>query len=184
MNEHGADILLGGHDHLYFVSKGTDKWDGHDKSREILGAENDKGDVLVIKSGCDFRNLSEFTLELEDTPEGSFRRKVIKRVTGTRTVVSGFRLPLTYCAPTGKRHNIQPGMRSSAEVAEILKNVLSSVSSALKASVCRATVELDLRSRYIRVDEVSHLEAIYPTTISTQEVCRCKLVCRYHQTCL
>lgn len=163
MNEHGADILLGGHDHLYFVSKGADKWDGHDSSREVLGAKGDKGDVLVIKSGCDFRDLSEFTLELEDTPEGSVRRKIIKRITGTCTVVFKLRTPLTYCAPTGKRHNIRPGAKSSAEVAEILKNVLSSVSSAMKAPVCRATVVLDLRSRYIRVDEVSQSWVIQPT---------------------
>ncbi len=46
-------------------------------------------------------------------------------------------------------------MKSSTEVAEVLKNVLSSVSSAMKAPVCRTTVELDLRSRYIRIGEVS-----------------------------
>lgn len=55
---------------------------------------------------------------------------------------------------TGKHHIIQPGMESSAKLTEILKNVLSSVTSAMKAPVCRSTVKLDLRSKYIRVDEV------------------------------
>jgi len=79
---HGVDILLGGHDHLYYVSKGVSFWEGYDINQEVLGAEGDNGDVLVLKSGTDFRNLSEFTLELEDTPPGSIRRKVIKRITG------------------------------------------------------------------------------------------------------
>jgi hypothetical protein len=50
--------------------------------QDVLGAENDFGDVLVLKSGSDFRDLSEFTLELEDTPPGSVRKKIIKRITG------------------------------------------------------------------------------------------------------
>ena len=81
-SSHGADILLGGHDHLYYVSKGVTSWQGFDVNEEVLGAENDQGDVLVVKSGTDFRDLSEFTLELEDTPTGSVRRKVIKQITG------------------------------------------------------------------------------------------------------
>jgi 5'-nucleotidase len=73
---------LGGHDHLYYVSKGVNNWDGYDTSQEVLGAEQDKGDVLVVKSGTDFRDLSEINLELELTPPGSVRAKVIKKITG------------------------------------------------------------------------------------------------------
>ncbi|KAF9452854.1 Metallo-dependent phosphatase [Macrolepiota fuliginosa MF-IS2] len=134
INEHGVDALLGGHDHLYYVSKGAGDWEGYDKKPDILGAEEDKGDILVFKSGYDFKELSELVLELEDTPEGSVRRKLIKNV-------------------TGKHHAITPEMQSSAKLSEILKNVLSSVNSAMKAPVCRSTITLDLRSRYIRVDE-------------------------------
>ena len=79
---HGVDIVLGGHDHLYYISKGVTSWEGYDLTQEVLGAEADKGDVLVVKSGTDFRDLSEFTLELEDTPPDSIRRKVIKGITG------------------------------------------------------------------------------------------------------
>ena len=49
----------------------------------MLGAERDEGDVLIVKSGTDFRDLSEFTLTLEDTKPGSIRRKVIKELRGT-----------------------------------------------------------------------------------------------------
>ena len=80
---HGVDIILGGHDHLYYISKGVTSWDGYDVNEEVLGAEKDEGDILIVKSGTDFRDLSEFTLELEDTAEGSVRRKLIKSIKGT-----------------------------------------------------------------------------------------------------
>jgi 2',3'-cyclic-nucleotide 2'-phosphodiesterase (5'-nucleotidase family) len=80
--KHGVDIILGGHDHLYFVSNGCQKWDGYDiNGTEPLGAEEDDG-VLVIKSGTDFRELSELTLELEDGPLDAVRRKAVKSVVG------------------------------------------------------------------------------------------------------
>jgi 5'-nucleotidase len=77
-----VDLLLGGHDHLYYISKGVTSWEGYDINHEVLGGEEDHGDVLVVKSGTDFRDLSEFTLELEDTPAASVRRKLIKRISG------------------------------------------------------------------------------------------------------
>ena len=67
---------------MYYISKGVSSWDGYDVNHEVLGAEEDHGDVLVVKSGTDFRDLSEFTLELEDTPSGSVRRKLIKKIDG------------------------------------------------------------------------------------------------------
>ena len=79
--QHGADLLLGGHDHLYFVSKGVAAWDGYVIGSESLGTEQDDG-VYVIKSGSDFRDLSDMELVLEDMPEGSVRRKVIKEIKG------------------------------------------------------------------------------------------------------
>ena len=81
-SKHGVDLILGGHDHLYFVTKGVTAWEGYDVNQEVLGAEDDKGDVLIIKSGTDFRDLSEFTLDLEDTAQGSVRTKLIKGIRG------------------------------------------------------------------------------------------------------
>jgi len=81
-DKHGADILFGGHDHLYYISKGVDHWDGFDVNAPVLGAEEDKGDVLVVKSGSDFRDLSELNLTLRDTEEGSVRKKVISEIRG------------------------------------------------------------------------------------------------------
>ena len=81
-NEHGVDLILGGHDHLYYASHGVTSWEGFDITHPVLGAEQDKGDVLIVKSGTDFRDLSEFTLNLVDTLPGSVRRKVIKEIRG------------------------------------------------------------------------------------------------------
>ena len=81
-NKHGADLILGGHDHLYYISRGVTNWEDYDVTQDVLGAEEDRGDVLVVKSGTDFRDLSEFTLELEDTPKGSIRTKLIKSIRG------------------------------------------------------------------------------------------------------
>ncbi len=79
---HGADIIFGGHDHLYYISKGVTSWEGFDPNQDVLGAEEDHGDILVVKSGTDFRDLSELTLELADTPVGSIRKKVIRTIRG------------------------------------------------------------------------------------------------------
>ncbi|KAJ6547135.1 Metallo-dependent phosphatase-like protein [Mycena capillaripes] len=133
-SSHGVDLILGGHDHLYYASKGMSAWEDYDTSQVILGAEADNGDVLVCKSGTDFRDLSEMTLEFEATPPGSIRKKVITRI-------------------TGKRHSTKPGAKSSEKLTEILKTVLSSVSSTLKAPVCNTTVAIDVRSQMIRTEE-------------------------------
>lgn len=82
VNEHGVDLILGGHDHLYYASKGVSAWDGYDVTQPCLGAEKDEGDVLVAKSGTDFRDLSEILLTLSDTPAGSARKKAIKAIKG------------------------------------------------------------------------------------------------------
>ena len=79
---HGADILLGGHDHLYYVAKGVMSWKDFDITKDVLGTENDHGDILIVKSGCDFWDLSELTLELDSTPPGSMWKKVTKSVIG------------------------------------------------------------------------------------------------------
>ncbi|KAG6379246.1 5'-nucleotidase [Boletus reticuloceps] len=134
--EHGVDIILGGHDHLYFVSKGVTAWEGYDVSIPSIGSQEDNGDILVVKSGTDFRELSELTLELEDTPPGSVRKKMIKAI-------------------HGKRHQIRPGMPSSEKLQKILHDVLSSVSQSLKEPACITDVELDLRSHLLRTDEMA-----------------------------
>ncbi|KAH8829650.1 Metallo-dependent phosphatase-like protein [Flagelloscypha sp. PMI_526] len=133
-NVHGVDLILGGHDHLYYVSSGVTSWNGYDITQPSLGAEEDKGDILVVKSGMDFRDLSEINIQLADSPEGSVRRKVVQSITGMRL-------------------ETKPGSPSNSELKSILEKILKSVGSTLKAPVCRTTTTLDLRSRFIRTEE-------------------------------
>src|SRR5271169_4280177 len=81
-SQHGVDLILGGHDHVYFVGRGVSSWDNFNVSENVLGAELDNGDVLVIKSGSDFRDLSAINIVLESTPKGSVRKKIVTSITG------------------------------------------------------------------------------------------------------
>ncbi|KAF8840348.1 Metallo-dependent phosphatase [Paxillus ammoniavirescens] len=133
-SQHGVDLLLGGHDHVYWVSKGIPSWDGYDVQQEMLDAASDRGDVLVVKSGTDFRDLSEVVLTLKDTAAGSIRRKVIESIQGVRHVT-----------------------RESTEVDEDMKSVvdleLADITAAMKEPVFSTATELDVQSSYIRLGE-------------------------------
>lgn len=41
-SEHGVDLILGGHDHLYYISRGVTEWKDYDTTQTVLGAEEDK----------------------------------------------------------------------------------------------------------------------------------------------
>lgn len=151
-SSHGVDLILGGHDHLYYVGKGVNSWENFDITEKVLGAEGDRGDVLVLKSGTDFRDLSEITLELEGTPPNSVRAMVIKRITGEQ-YVRMILLAVLKEIP-GKRHSVKPGSKSSESLQKLLKTLLSGISSTLKAPICKTTVMIDVRSQSIRTAEV------------------------------
>lgn len=146
------DLILGGHDHLYYISKGVTSWEGYDVNTEVLGAENDHGDILVVKSGTDFRDLSEITLELEDTPSGSIRRKLIRSIRGEFCSSRGRTLTMIR-SNLGRHLETQPGSKSHEELTKILKSLLSSVSASLKAPVCKTDISLDCRSAIVRTEE-------------------------------
>jgi 5'-nucleotidase len=149
---------LGGHDHLYYVSRGVTTWDNYDLTQTVLGAESDLGDILVVKSGSDFRDFTELKLVLEHAPQGSVRNQVICEIAGN--ITSSLRIREDAWVDTivsGKRHTIETDTRSSEAMTNLLKTLLSSVSSTLKAPVCKATVTLDLRSYYIRTAEVRYV---------------------------
>ncbi|KZV84073.1 Metallo-dependent phosphatase [Exidia glandulosa HHB12029] len=130
---HGVDIIYGGHDHLYYVAKGAKSWENYDLTHQVLGAEKEDG-VLVVKSGTDFRDLSEMTIELVDSPPGSVRSKTIKAVTGIH-------------------HETAPEDPKSESLAKILSSILSDVSDTLKAPICKTDAPLDCHSELIRTEE-------------------------------
>jgi hypothetical protein len=49
---------------------------------------------------------------------------------------------------------MKPGMPQSQSLKNTLKSVIESVSASLKAPVAKTDVEIDLRSQYIRTQEV------------------------------
>jgi 5'-nucleotidase len=151
---------------LYFVGRGVDHWSGYDLQQTVLGAEEDHGDVMVVKSGTDFRDLSEFVLDLEDAPQGSIRRKLIKRITGSSSSALYLCPVLRVIFMPGNHHIIRPGMRSNEELQRIIDHLLEAVGSTLKAPLCRLVSELDLRSQYLRTEEVSF---ILPYTFRLKE---------------
>ncbi|CAE6516088.1 unnamed protein product [Rhizoctonia solani] len=132
-NIHGADVLLGGHDHMYYIGRGARTWDNYDLNSTCLGSEGDDG-AFLVKSGTDFRDLSELTLELEDTPEGSIRRKIVKSIRGIR-------------------HSVQPSQPPSPALTSIIKKQLDSVSSSLSEPICHSLTEWNAKSDIVRIDE-------------------------------
>ena len=42
-NTHGVDLIIGGHDHIYYIGKGAKSWEGDVGGRDGHGTEADKG---------------------------------------------------------------------------------------------------------------------------------------------
>lgn len=59
-------------------------------------AADDRGDVLIVKSGTDFQDLSDISITLKDTPSGSVRKKVISEITGESIEYNHLRLLKNY----------------------------------------------------------------------------------------
>ncbi|CAE6415542.1 unnamed protein product [Rhizoctonia solani] len=130
---HKCDIVLALTHARYYVGRGAQTWDNYDLNSTCLGSEEDDG-VFLVKSGTDFRDLSELTLELEDTPQGSVRRKVVKSIRGIR-------------------HSVQPSQPASPALTSIIKNQLDSVSSSLSEPICHSLTEWNAKSDVVRTDE-------------------------------
>ncbi|CEL60051.1 Trifunctional nucleotide phosphoesterase protein YfkN OS=Bacillus subtilis (strain 168) GN=yfkN PE=1 SV=1 [Rhizoctonia solani AG-1 IB] len=80
-DEHGVDLILGGHNHEYFVGKGISKESVVDPvDVNFKGPLPDDDGLLIIKSGTDFQDLSEVTIEVENKQDGQVRKKVVKSV--------------------------------------------------------------------------------------------------------
>lgn len=84
-DEHGVDLILGGHDHTYYVGKGIETYQG-DEFESGPGTENDKDQdgfkTRIVKSGTDFRDLSQIELEVEKCEGNQIRRSRIKEMKG------------------------------------------------------------------------------------------------------
>ncbi|KAK1227919.1 hypothetical protein PQX77_009058 [Marasmius sp. AFHP31] len=130
----GVDLLLGGHDHIYWISKGVTEWDGYDIQAPQEGAEDDEGDTLIVKSGTDFQDLSEVVLELKDNPPGSIRNKVIQKI-------------------TGKRHITRESTPVNEAMKAIIDSELGTINATMSEPILITEVQLDVRSSFIRLQE-------------------------------
>lgn len=138
-----------------------DSWENYDLNSKVLGGEDDKGDVLIVKSGTDFRDLSELSLEIEDVQDaGAVRKKVIRRATGTVCLFPHSSHSVFTNMLIGIHHEIKPGMRSCEKLQQILGSVLQSVDSSLGSPLCKLATQLDVRSQFIRVEEVLHFSIL------------------------
>jgi hypothetical protein len=118
---------------MYYIGKGAE-WEGY------RGDESDSGmsaDVAchLIKSGTDFRDLSEASLTLTaHTAPGAVRRRTISRLTGTH-------------------HYVLPSSSSSSEFEELVASLLSTVNETLAKPVCYTLTPFDARSEMVRTRE-------------------------------
>jgi len=139
---HGVDVVLGGHDHDYYIGKGAVMDDERNMARVKSGEwpdykpEHTKEDdgVLIVKSGYDFRDLSEVVLELETAPANSARRKLVKSL----KVV---------------RHPTRSEAGSLEEMSAILTKCRQDFDKHISEPFCRIQGQLDITEALVRKHE-------------------------------
>ena len=89
-SKNGVDLILGGHDHEYYIGRGIESYEGSDFDTEMPGSENDENS-FIIKSGTDFHDLSAVEITLsEPHPPTAVRRRTIDHVKGMYNVLTRF----------------------------------------------------------------------------------------------
>ncbi|EIE88071.1 hypothetical protein RO3G_12782 [Rhizopus delemar RA 99-880] len=86
-----VDLILGGHDHFYYISKSIDivgdAWSREENLKDVgFDPEKDIEDtdrLRVVKSGTDFREFSLLKLEIETNEEG---KKYVKTMSDGRSM--------------------------------------------------------------------------------------------------
>ncbi|SNX83415.1 related to 5`-nucleotidase precursor [Melanopsichium pennsylvanicum] len=132
-NTHGVDLVLGGHDHIYYVGNGATSFQGDAFPRREPGTENDQN-AMVVKSGTDFRDLSELKLELTDRNDAAIRKRTIQSL-------------------SVKRYRTATNDPSSPQLKSLLDNLLAKISKSTSQSVAYTLTPWDVRSEKVRTDE-------------------------------
>ncbi|PWN53887.1 Metallo-dependent phosphatase [Violaceomyces palustris] len=128
----GIDLVLGGHDHVYYVSKGASKFEGESFVVDA-GTEMDEK-TMIVKSGTDFRDLSEITLNISEATDGKIRRRVIESM-------------------EVKRHRASPSDPADPALKEKLDEILAKISQSTGQAVAHTLTAWDVRSEKVRTDE-------------------------------
>ncbi|CAO3611593.1 unnamed protein product [Mucor hiemalis] len=136
------DLILGGHDHFYYISKSIDIVGDHwtrEKNLDDVGfdPESEEDDdeqrsVRVVKSGTDFREFSLLRIEVE---EGS-DKKYIKEMSAERVVIDS---------------SITPDETTE----QLVQDVANVVSQKTSTAIGYTTVPLDGRSMSVRTEETN-----------------------------
>ncbi|EST07465.1 Phosphoesterase domain protein [Kalmanozyma brasiliensis GHG001] len=132
-SSHGVDLVLGGHDHIYYVGNGASSFQGDDFPRGEPGTEKDKN-AMVVKSGTDFRDLSELKLELTDRDDSAVRKRIIKSL-------------------AVQRYRTSPSDPTSPHLKSMLDDLLAKISQSTSQSVAYTLTPWDCRSEKVRTDE-------------------------------
>ncbi|CCU98789.1 unnamed protein product [Malassezia sympodialis ATCC 42132] len=128
-NQHGVDLILGGHDHVYYLGRGINNFKGADFDHDMIGSEDDKS-TLIVKSGTDFHDLSEVHISLsEPHPDTCVRRRTIECITGT------------------------PEDPSLPELQVLLDKLMKRISKSTQQPVALSLNEWDVTSKAVRTDE-------------------------------
>ncbi|CCF53628.1 related to 5`-nucleotidase precursor [Ustilago hordei] len=131
--KHGVDLVLGGHDHIYYVGNGAASYTGDEFPRGEPGTEKDTN-AMVVKSGTDFRDLSELKLELSEPNNNAIRTRTIKSL-------------------SVKRYRASPDDPTSPELKSMLDDLLAKISKSTSQSVAYTLTPWDVRSEKVRTDE-------------------------------
>lgn len=132
-NSHGVDLVLGGHDHIYYVGNGASSFQGDEFARGEPGTENDKA-TMVVKSGTDFRDLSELRLELTDRNDSAVRKRTIRSL-------------------SVQRYRTSTSDATSPQLKAMLDDLLAKISKSTSQSVAYTLTPWDVRSEKVRTDE-------------------------------
>lgn len=132
-SEHGVDIVLGGHDHTYYIGNGVDTYEGEDWQTDLPGKEKDKS-CLLVKSGTDFHDLSEIELQVSDPVEGVARRR---RIVAVKV----------------RRHSTLPSDPTLPELKEHIDELMERVDKATGQPVAFTLTPLDCRMAQVRTEE-------------------------------
>ncbi|CAB4398555.1 unnamed protein product [Rhizophagus irregularis] len=129
------DLILGGHDHFYYIGKGCEIINGWIRE-EVSGSGEDNG-VRVVKSGTDFRELSIVECEVEeiDNEEGG-TIKIIKKVAVTRQEVTS-------------------SIAEDSHFIELTNSATSDIKSKLSRPIAYTLTQWDCRSTELRTRETA-----------------------------
>ncbi|KAG9290588.1 hypothetical protein G9A89_020958 [Geosiphon pyriformis] len=128
------DLILGGHDHFYYIGKGCQVVEGWTRD-EIDGSEDDDG-VRVVKSGTDFRELSllDIHVDVVSRDGDGGKNKTIKSILVTRK-------------------EINSAILKDSNMSEIIVKATSEISDRMSRPITYTTTPWDCRSTIVRTQE-------------------------------